>query len=196
MIADIGTWSIEHPPATDYFVPTGVQYAMQPYLGGFLVTDGHHNRVLRVGLDGSIEQDDRLRQHRPDRTRHARSGGVHGGARTDPTRARGRQGRRLRSMVATRAVEIAVRGEDARRRRARRSGIYALSQGQWDGVAEGSPATPGTGQLVKVDGAAAVPVVDGAGDEMVLDRPTSLEIVGDTAYVVSLAGTVVEIDGL
>ena len=33
---------------TDFFVPTGVQYALEPYRGGFLVTDGHHNRVLRV----------------------------------------------------------------------------------------------------------------------------------------------------
>ena len=33
---------------------TGVLYAMEPYRHGFLVTDGHHNRVLRVGLDGSV----------------------------------------------------------------------------------------------------------------------------------------------
>ena len=29
---------------------------MQPYRGGFLVTDGHHNRVLRVTLDGEITE--------------------------------------------------------------------------------------------------------------------------------------------
>ena len=29
---------------------------MQPYRGGFLVTDGHHNRVLRVTLDGGITE--------------------------------------------------------------------------------------------------------------------------------------------
>ena len=39
-------------------------------------------------------------------------------------------------------------------------------------------------------------VVDATGHEIVLDRPTSLEIVGDTAYVVGLAGTIVEIDNL
>ncbi len=37
-----------------FFVPSGVQYAMETLGGGFLVTDGHHNRVLRVGTDGSI----------------------------------------------------------------------------------------------------------------------------------------------
>src|SRR6185503_5992703 len=35
-------------------VPTGVQYALEPYRGAFLVTDGHHNRVLRVTLDGEV----------------------------------------------------------------------------------------------------------------------------------------------
>ena len=54
--ADIGTWSVEHPPETDYFVTTGVQYALEPYGEGFLVTDGHHNRVLRVAPDGRIDE--------------------------------------------------------------------------------------------------------------------------------------------
>jgi hypothetical protein len=55
-IADIGAWSIAHPPATDFFVPSGVQYALEPYLGGFAVTDGHHNRVLWVQRDGTVRQ--------------------------------------------------------------------------------------------------------------------------------------------
>ncbi|MGB7818511.1 MAG: hypothetical protein WBL35_07210 [Ornithinibacter sp.] len=56
LVADLGRWSTEHPPSTEYFVPSGVQYALQPFRGGFLVTDGHHNRVLRVGTNGSIEE--------------------------------------------------------------------------------------------------------------------------------------------
>ena len=43
-----------NPPAPDFFVPTGWQYAIEPLRGGLLVTDGHHNRVLRVTLDGEI----------------------------------------------------------------------------------------------------------------------------------------------
>ena len=54
VVADIGAFSIANPPATDFFVPSGVQYALQTYRGGFLVTDGHHNRVLRVTRDGQI----------------------------------------------------------------------------------------------------------------------------------------------
>src|SRR3954464_4085080 len=46
--AELGTWSVEHPPVPAFFITTGVQYAMQPYRHGFLVTDGHHNRILRV----------------------------------------------------------------------------------------------------------------------------------------------------
>ncbi|MFC4812965.1 hypothetical protein ACFPB1_27390, partial [Paenibacillus sp. GCM10023250] len=54
VVADIGTWAIEHPPVPDFFVPSGVQYALQPYRGDLLVTDGHHNRVLRIDLDGAV----------------------------------------------------------------------------------------------------------------------------------------------
>src|SRR6185295_3100839 len=49
VIADIGAFNIANPPTGfDFFVVTGVLYAIQPYLGGFLVTDGHLNRVLFV----------------------------------------------------------------------------------------------------------------------------------------------------
>src|SRR6478672_1815486 len=56
IIADIGAFALANPPKTDFFVPTGVQYALQPFRGGFLVTDGHHNRVLRVTLDGNVSE--------------------------------------------------------------------------------------------------------------------------------------------
>ena len=55
-IADVGAWSIAHPPATDFFVPSGVQYALEAFRGGLLVTDGHHNRVLRVSRHGDIRE--------------------------------------------------------------------------------------------------------------------------------------------
>jgi hypothetical protein len=56
VVADIGAFSIANPPATDFFVPSGVQYALQAYRGRLLVTDGHHNRVLRVTRDGQITE--------------------------------------------------------------------------------------------------------------------------------------------
>src|SRR4030095_3399232 len=56
VVADIGAFNLANPPTIDFevTVPTGLQYALQPYRGGFLVTDGHLNRVLRVTLDGEI----------------------------------------------------------------------------------------------------------------------------------------------
>ncbi|MGY1761877.1 hypothetical protein ACI79G_09440 [Geodermatophilus sp. SYSU D00779] len=55
VVADIGAWTMENPPPPDFdfFVPTGVPYATEAYEGGFLVTDGHANRLLQVTLVAS-----------------------------------------------------------------------------------------------------------------------------------------------
>src|SRR5262245_30271145 len=54
VVADIGAFNVDNPPTIPFpfAVPTGVLYALEPYRGGFLVTDGHPNRVLRVTRDG------------------------------------------------------------------------------------------------------------------------------------------------
>ena len=69
--------------------------------------------------------------------------------------------------------------------------LYALSQGVGSGGPEGSPALPNTGALVKVnrDGTFTV-VIDG------LNQPTSLEFIGNTAYVVTLGGEIWKIKGV
>jgi hypothetical protein len=75
--------------------------------------------------------------------------------------------------------------------------LYGLSQGQWDGVGEGSRANPDTGRLVVVGRHGNLtPVVDRRGRELVLDRPTSVEFVGATAYVLSVTGDIYRVDGL
>ena len=58
-------------PRPDFFVDSGVQYALQAFRGGFLVTDGHHNRVLRVSRAGDISAADRVRRRRPYRARRS-----------------------------------------------------------------------------------------------------------------------------
>ena len=62
IVADIGDFNINNPPTIPFpfFIPTGVQYALQTFRGGFLVTDGHLNRVLRVTLDGERRRDQRV----------------------------------------------------------------------------------------------------------------------------------------
>src|SRR6266540_3510478 len=56
VVADIGAFTLSNPPGFPIDIPTGVQYALQTYHGGFLVTDGHHNRVYRVTRDGQVSQ--------------------------------------------------------------------------------------------------------------------------------------------
>ena len=56
VVADLGAFSLANPPVPDFFVPTGFQYAIESFRGGFLVTDGHHNRVLSVSRDGEITE--------------------------------------------------------------------------------------------------------------------------------------------
>ncbi len=56
VVADIGEFNLHNPPTIPFpfFIPTGLQFALETYRGGFLVTDGHLNRVLRVTLDGEV----------------------------------------------------------------------------------------------------------------------------------------------
>jgi hypothetical protein len=70
--------------------------------------------------------------------------------------------------------------------------LYALSQGDFpdDGV-PADPAFPNTGKLLEVDGNGGFTVItDG------LNLPTSLEFIGNTAYVVTLTGEIWKIDGV
>jgi hypothetical protein len=197
VFADIGRWAVANPPPTGFFITTGVQYAMQSYRGGFLVTDGHHNRVLRVNRDGAISPVVTLSDVVP--TGLDVSDGRVFFTELGPIPHHPEDGKVLELNPASGATTQLASGASMTLDVERGPGgrLYALSQGQWNGVMEGSPAFPDTGRLVLVqrDGTLK-PVVDASGAELVLDRPTSMEIVGHTAYVVSLAGNVVRIDNL
>ena len=66
------------------------------------------------------------------------------------------------------------------------------SQGEFPvGSPPAAPALPNTGALVKVNHDGTFSVVT-----LGLNQPTSLEIVGDAAYVVSLAGEIWKIDNV
>jgi sugar lactone lactonase YvrE len=189
VVADIGAFSLAHPPKPAFFVPTGVQYAMQPYFGGFLVTDGHHNRVLQVALNGNITEVATFDDIVP--TGLETSGRTVYVAQAGPIPhlpERGkvvafRPGKSAPHEVAS-GARLAVDVEFGPRHR-----LYVLSQGVWPlGNAEGTPASPDTGTLMLVhrDGTVS-PVIGG------LDRPTSMEFIKNTAFVVTLDGTVVKI---
>jgi hypothetical protein len=74
--------------------------------------------------------------------------------------------------------------------RGRGTSLYTVGQGYFTpGQDDGSPAAPDTGVLMRVgEDGSVLPVATG------LDRPASLEVRGDTAYVVGLDGAVVAVD--
>lgn len=193
VVADIGTFAIDNPPEGEFefFVPTGVHYAMIPWRGGFLVTDGHHNRVLYVTLDGDVSDFMLFDNTVPtglavggNTIYMAEAGAVphlpedgrilsfEAGSAETPAIAAG----------APLLVDVAI---------GRGPALYGLAQGDWDEVEPGSPALPDTGSLVAVDEEGGFTVLAEA-----VDRPTSLEIIGNTAYVVTLDGEVWKYDDL
>jgi hypothetical protein len=190
-IADIGSFTIANPSPTDWFLPSGVQYAMEPWRGGFLVTDGHHNRVLEVTLDGEVSEFRGFGNIVPtglevigNTVYMARMGAVPHLPEEGQVLAFGPKSS-SETVVASGAPMLV----DVERGRGQT--MFALAQGTWDGAGEGSPALPGTGSLVRVNGDGSFSTVaDG------LDRPTSMEIIGNTAYVVTLTGEVWAIDNI
>lgn len=194
VVADIGQWNIDNPPPADieFFVASGVPYAMHPYRGGFLVTDGHLNRVLHVTLDGEVREVLQLPNVVP--TGLDREDGKVWLALAGPVPHLPEDGQVVSFRVDSAEPRLVASG--GRLLVDVESGhdgaLYALAQGVFPAGAEpGAPALPDTGRLLQVDDAEFDVVASK------LDRPTSLEIAGGTAYVVTLDGEVwsVDLDG-
>ena len=191
VIADIGAFSVSNPPSTPFDIPSGLQYALETYRGGFLVTDGHHNRVLQVTLDGAVTELIAFDNIVP--TGLAVRGNTVYMAEAGPVPHLPEDGKvvsfRPKSPTATEVASGASLLVDVEFGRGHK--LYALSQGVFGGGPAGSPAVPNTGSLVKVnrDGTFSV-VADG------LNQPTSLEFIGNTAYVVTLTGEIWKIDNV
>jgi hypothetical protein len=197
LIADIYTWSEENPPQyPGFFVPGGYTYAMEPFGRGFLVTDGHHNRVLRVGLDGEISVFKDFAENivptgleRVGRTvLVGQAGPVPHTPETGRVVALWRPGGRVVPLAS--GAPLLVDVEVGPRHR-----LYGLAQGDWpyegqEGK-EGFPAAPNTGYLMLADRHGQFrSVVSG------LDRPVTFEFIGKTAFVVTITGKVLRISGL
>jgi hypothetical protein len=155
------------------------------------VTDGHHNRVYRVTHDGEVSQLIAFGnivptglEVRGKKVYMAEAGPVP----HDPA-----DGKvvvfKPKSPTVSEVASGAPLLVDVEFGRGR--ALYALSQGSFGGGPPGSPAAPNTGSLVKVnrDGTFST-VVDG------LDRPTSVEFIRNTAYVVTLTGEIWKVENV
>jgi sugar lactone lactonase YvrE len=184
VIADIGAFTLAHPPVPAFFVPTGVQYAIENFRDGFLVTDGHHNRVYRVSLDGTVREVITFDNIVPTGL-EILDGRVYV-AQAGPVPHLPRDGKIVKWRRGSNAVtEVATGGRLLVDVESRAGHLFGLSQGHFTpGHPEGSPADPSTGRLLKVAG---------DGFSVVawrLNQPTSLEFIGGTAYVVTLGGEI------
>ena len=194
VVADIGEFNLLNPPTHVFQIdlPTGFQYAIQTFRGGFLVTDANLNRVLRVTLDGEITELIAFDNIVP--TGLAVSGDTIYMAEGGPDPHLPQTGKVVsfgpKSSTAKEVASGAPWLLDVEFGGGGR--LYALSFGTFDPLTElENLAVPDTGALVKVNGDGTLTVVmDG------LDQPTSLEFIGDTAYVVTLTGEIWRIDGL
>jgi hypothetical protein len=192
VIADLGTFSMQNLPDYPVDLPTGVQYALQAYRGGFLVTDGHHNRVLRVTLDGAVSELIAFGNNVP--TGLALHGNTIYMAEAGPVPHAPQDGKVVTfEPGSTTATEIASGARllvDVEFGRGR--SLFALSQGVFppDG-APGAPAMENSGSLVAVDGNGGFSVVMEG-----LNLPTSMEIIRNTAYVSNMAGEVWKIENI
>jgi hypothetical protein len=196
LVADLYAWSEDHPPQhPGFFIPGGFTYALQAYRGGFLVTDGHHNRVLRVSLAGSVSVFTDFGANvvptgldRVGRTvLVGQAGPVPHVPATGRVVALRRPGGRVVEVAAGAPLLVDVE--------VGRHAVYGLSQGDWpyegqEGK-EGFPAAPDTGALMRADRNGDFrTVVSG------LDRPTTFELVDDHAYVITITGKVLTVSGL
>ena len=192
VIADIGAYNLANPPTGFNFdVATGVLYSIQTYRGGFLVTDGHLNRVLEVSLDGKITVVRRFNNIVP--TGLALKGNQIFLSQAGPVPHLPQNGKVVSFSGNSGGVTTVASGApllvDVEFGRGQT--LFALSQGDFSGNPEGSPALPNTGSLVRVNANGTFSVIaDG------LNIPTSLEIIGNTAYIVTLGGDIWTVDNI
>jgi len=191
VVADIGSFACANPPPPNFaiVVPTGVQYALEPYRGGFLVTDGHHNRVLYATLRGQISVASQFGDIVP--TGLAVQGSTVYMAEAGPVPHLPQNGKVVSfrpwaspTVVIAAGAPLLVDVE-----RGRGETLFALSQGTFpcgaDPSCAGSPASHDTGSLVRVNASGGFTTI-----ATKLDQPSSLEIIGNAAYIVTLGGEI------
>lgn len=184
VVADIGEFSANNPPSF-FDLPTGLQYGLQSFRGGFLVTDGNHNRVLHVSRDGTVTEAAAFGNVVPTGL-EVRGNWVYV-ALAGPEPYLPEQGKVLRLDPRTwEASELASGAPllvDVEFGRGTQ--LLALSQGDSSGGPPGAPALSDSGALVVLDGNGGFTTIE---DQ--LNLPTSMVVIRNAAYIVSLDGNV------
>jgi hypothetical protein len=199
LVADIGSFACANPPPPTFpiVVPTGVQYALEPFRGGFLVTDGHHNRVYYAAIHGTktISVARQFGDIVP--TGLATQGNTVFMAEAGPVPHLPQNGKVVSFEPFSGSTTTIASGApllvDVEFGRGQT--LFALSQGIFtcgaDPMCAGSPASHGTGSLVRANANGTFTTVAGG-----LDQPSSLEVVDNTAYVVTLGGKVWKVNDI
>jgi hypothetical protein len=194
VVANIGDFNERNPPTISFpfFVKSGVLFAMKPYRKGFLVTDGHLNRMLQVTPGGQISIliafDDIVPTGLTVQNATiymAEAGPVPHLPQNGKVVAFKPGSEEVTEVASGASLLVGVKfGPDGK--------PYALSQGPGvPGAPAGSPAQPNSGALVRANG-------DGTFTFIVdeLNLPVSFNFIGGTAYVVTLTGDVLKISGV
>jgi hypothetical protein len=199
VIADLGTFSINNPSESEVSVSSGVYHALDLFDGGFVVTDGHHNRVLQVTLEGNISVMKSFDNIVPtglavgDYVVYMAEAGANPHSPESGKIVAFGSDWPIVDEVASGApllvdVECGPNGK-----------LYALSQGDFPtGSEDGSPALENTGSLVMANADMASADGDGFFTVIIdgLNQPASLEFIENTAYIVTLTGEIWVIDGI
>jgi len=193
VLADLGAYSRAHPVGFADAAPTGNPHALEVLdAGNLLVVDANHNRLLVVDtFQGSITQLAQFQNIVP--TGASRADNVLYVSQIGAFPHTPQDGRVWAvtlpdgeaSLVAAGVPFIidVEKGPESR--------LYALSFGTQPTNPEGPPADPFSGKLLLVrdNGTFGILVAN-------LTMPTSLDIVGDTAFITTISGDVWRIDNI
>jgi hypothetical protein len=192
VVADIGAFNVANPPDTEFEAPIGVQTSFQAFRGGFLVTDGHLNRMLRVTLDGDISVVRAFDNIVP--VGLETWGNTIYMAEAGPLPHLPADGKIVSFTPESPTTTVVAAGGPllVDVERGRGTTLYGLAQGIWPpGTFAGNPALPNTGQLLRVNGDGTFTVIAGG-----LNQPSSFEIIKNAAYIVTLGGEIWKVEDI
>jgi sugar lactone lactonase YvrE len=191
VVADLGAFSAANLPDYPVDLTEGLQFAFEPTRDGFLITDGHHNRLLHADWDGAVTELVAFGNTVPigittsRRTIYlAEAGAIPHAPEDGRVIGLDRNDLEQTTVASGYSLLVDVEFDD-------NGTLYALSQGDSPGeVPAGSPALPTSGELLRVtDDGTLTPVVED------LNLPTSVDFTEDAAFVVA-QGDVIRVDNL